>query len=87
MIKMYGDRIVVRLVGHLVDERHIELDTPVSKHTREVVIRLKKGEDQAKDTERNLLEGYRQMAEDEARETEALQWAEATVGDVGNETR
>lgn len=37
------------------------------------------------DTE--LDEAYRQMAEDEERETEALEWAEATVGDVANETR
>ena len=34
------------------------------------------------------LEGaYRQMARDEARETEALEWAEATIEDVGDETR
>ena len=34
------------------------------------------------------LEGaYREMAQDEAREAEALEWAEATVGDVGDETR
>jgi predicted CopG family antitoxin len=30
---------------------------------------------------------YRQMAQEEARETEALEWAEATVGDVADETR
>jgi plasmid stability protein len=30
---------------------------------------------------------YRQMAEDEQREAEALDWAEATVGDVSDETR
>jgi hypothetical protein len=30
---------------------------------------------------------YRQMADDEAREAEALAWAEATVGDVADETR
>jgi hypothetical protein len=30
---------------------------------------------------------YRQMAQDEAREAEALEWAEATVGDVADETR
>ena len=34
------------------------------------------------------LEGaYRQMAEDEAREAEAIEWAEATMGDVRDETR
>lgn len=30
---------------------------------------------------------YRQMAEDEARETEALQWSEAVIGDISDETR
>ena len=30
----------------------------------------------------DLAEAYRQMAEDEAREATALEWAEATVGDV-----
>ena len=30
---------------------------------------------------------YRQMAHDEAREVEALEWAEATFGDVSDETR
>lgn len=35
----------------------------------------------------DLTESYRQMAEDEAREAEALEWAEATVEDVGNETQ
>lgn len=30
---------------------------------------------------------YRQMAQDEAREAEALEWAEGTVGDVADETR
>ena len=34
---------------------------------------------------KDLEEGYRQMAEDEAREAEALEWAEATIGDVGDE--
>ena len=32
----------------------------------------------------DLEDAYRQMAEDEVRETEALEWAEAMVGD-GNE--
>jgi len=35
----------------------------------------------------DLEAAYRQMAQDEARESEALEWAEATVGDVGHETR
>jgi hypothetical protein len=30
---------------------------------------------------------YRQMAQDEAREAEALEWADATAGDVADETR
>ena len=34
-----------------------------------------------------LEDGYRQMASDEAREDEALEWAEATVGDVADEAR
>jgi predicted CopG family antitoxin len=32
----------------------------------------------------DLAAAYRQMAEDEAREAEALEWAEATIGDVGD---
>jgi hypothetical protein len=35
----------------------------------------------------DLEEAYRQMAQDEAREGEALQWAEATVEDVRDEAR
>ena len=35
----------------------------------------------------DLESAYRQMAEDESRESEALEWAEATIGDVGDETR
>jgi hypothetical protein len=34
--------------------------------------------------DQDLAAAYRQMAEDEAREAEALEWAEATVGDVGD---
>ena len=30
---------------------------------------------------------YSQMAQEEAREAEALEWAEATVGDVADEAR
>jgi predicted CopG family antitoxin len=38
--------------------------------------------------ERDHLEAaYRQMAADEQREAEALEWAEGTVGDVRHETR
>ena len=35
----------------------------------------------------DLEEAYRQMARDEARETEALEWAEATIEDVADEAR
>ena len=35
----------------------------------------------------DLVAAYRQMAEDEARETEALEWAESTVQDVADEAR
>jgi predicted CopG family antitoxin len=34
-----------------------------------------------------LESAYRQMALDEIRETEALEWVEATVGDISHETR
>lgn len=34
-----------------------------------------------------LREGYRQMAEDEDRERSALEWAEATVNEPGDEAR
>lgn len=34
-----------------------------------------------------LEAGYRQMAADEAREAEAMEWAEATIGDVRDEAR
>ena len=37
--------------------------------------------------ETELEESYRAMAQDEAREAEALQMSEATVGDVIDETR
>jgi len=36
----------------------------------------------------NELElAYQQMAQEESRETEALEWSEATIGDVADETR
>jgi len=37
--------------------------------------------------ETDLETAYQKMALDESRETEALEWAEATFGDVQNETR
>ncbi len=35
----------------------------------------------------DLEAAYRQMAQEEERETEALEWSEATIGDVADETR
>jgi hypothetical protein len=37
--------------------------------------------------EGNLDMAYRQMAREEAREAEALEWADAVLGDVADETR
>lgn len=37
--------------------------------------------------ESNMELGYQQMARDEEREAEALEWAEATIGDVADEPR
>lgn len=34
-----------------------------------------------------LEDAYREMALDEEREAEALEWAEGTIGDVADETR
>jgi len=36
---------------------------------------------------KDLEVAYERMAQDEEREAEALEWAEATVGDVADETR
>jgi hypothetical protein len=36
---------------------------------------------------KDLEIAYQQMAQEEGREGEALEWAEATVGDVADETR
>ena len=37
--------------------------------------------------QRDLESGYREMAADEAREAEALEWTESAVTDVASETR
>jgi hypothetical protein len=37
--------------------------------------------------EQDLDAAYREMAQDEEREAKALEWAEATIGDVGDEAR
>ena len=36
---------------------------------------------------REIYTAYKEMAMDEVRESEALEWAEATLGDVNNEAR
>lgn len=36
---------------------------------------------------KDLETAYRHMAQEEGREAEALEWAEATFGDVADETR
>jgi predicted CopG family antitoxin len=36
---------------------------------------------------KDLEVAYREMAREESREAEALEWSEATVGDVADETR
>jgi hypothetical protein len=36
---------------------------------------------------KDLELAYQEMAQDEAREAEALEWAESTIGDLANETR
>jgi predicted CopG family antitoxin len=35
----------------------------------------------------DLEAAYKEMAQDEEREREALEWVEATIGDVSDETR
>ncbi len=35
----------------------------------------------------DLEAAYRQMGQDEAREAEALEWSEATIGDLGDVSR
>ncbi len=37
--------------------------------------------------DQNLEAAYEQMGRDEVREGEALEWAEATIGDVGHDSR
>lgn len=36
---------------------------------------------------KDLDKAYRRMAQEEAREAEALEWSEATLGDVADEAR
>ncbi|MDQ5846853.1 MAG: hypothetical protein M3539_16330 [Acidobacteriota bacterium] len=44
-------------------------------------------DDQPVWSETELEDGYREMAQDQVRETEALELSEATIGDVTDETR
>ena len=37
--------------------------------------------------QQDLDAAYREMAQDEEREADAFEWAEATIGDVSDETR
>jgi predicted CopG family antitoxin len=37
--------------------------------------------------EKDLESAYKQMAEDETREREAVEWSESTIGDVSDEPR
>ena len=43
--------------------------------------------DDAPTDDASLELGYQRMGQDEERESEALEWAEATIGDVANESR
>jgi hypothetical protein len=43
--------------------------------------------DDAPTDDASLELGYQQMSQDEERESEALEWAEATIGDVADESR
>ena len=38
-------------------------------------------------TKKDIYAAYKEMAADEIRESEALEWAEATIGDVNDEER
>ena len=38
-------------------------------------------------TKKDIYAAYKEMADDEVRESEALEWAEATFGDVNDEER
>jgi predicted CopG family antitoxin len=36
---------------------------------------------------RDMYSAYKEMASDQVRETEALEWAEGTIGDINDEER
>ncbi len=43
--------------------------------------------DDSPSDESTLELGYQQMGQDEERESEALEWAEATIGDIADDPR
>ncbi len=57
--------------------------------TRRAIITILDAEESAvtKISDEELEAAYIQMAQDEEREREAHEWAEATIGDVSDETR
>ena len=65
----------------------------ISRELRKTAEAVGRVEDTARDICRphvlgkELEAGYQQMAQDEEHEAEALEWAEATVGDVGDEEK
>lgn len=65
--------------GHIKLLESIRLD-----ETRRALVTIL---DEKPEEDSTLELGYQQMAQDEERETEALEWAEATVGDVADEPR
>jgi hypothetical protein len=70
----------------IVDENGaIRLLEPIHlEHPRRALVTIL--DDRQPWDEGSLDAGYRQMAEDEARETEALELVESTVGDLSHET-
>jgi hypothetical protein len=70
----------------IVDEHGaVRLLKPIQlEHPRRALVTIL--DDQQPWDESSLDAGYRQMAADEARETEALELVESTIGDVSDET-
>ena len=62
------------------DSRSVKrLVAPIIQETSGVGLSMNKDQN----TSENLDSAYREMAQDEEREAEALEWAEAMIGDVG----
>jgi hypothetical protein len=70
----------------IVDEHGaVRLLEPIQlEHPRRALVTIL--DDKQPWDEGSLDAGYCQMAQDEARETEALKLAESTIGDLGDET-